>query len=156
MAELIEIRDLTLLAVGAVGPPGERTFMIQAGSSESQLVVVVEKEQVAMLAAEAGQFLDQIARDHPEGHGLVDPADSFLRAPSESLFRARMIGLGYDPDADRVLVELREEAPEDDEESENDEDAEGWVARIYATRAQLRSMIATAADSVLSGRSRWN
>jgi uncharacterized repeat protein (TIGR03847 family) len=156
VAEIVEIRGPDLFAVGAVGPPGKRVFMIQAGNGVDELAVIVEKEQVALLAAEASQFLDHLAEDYPEERQLVDPADSTLSSPPEPLFRARLIGLGFDPDSHLVLVELREEAPEDDEEAENPEDVEGWIARVFATRAQLRALIGIGVDAVLSGRTRWN
>jgi uncharacterized repeat protein (TIGR03847 family) len=156
MADLVEIHDVDLLAVGTVGPPGQRVFLIQAANDDQDVAVVVEKEQVALLAAEATQFLDQVAGDFPEEHALVDPTASTLSSPPEPLFRARLIGLGFDPESRRVLVELREEAPEDDEERTVDEDVEGWVVRVFATRAQLRALITIGVDAVLSGRTRWN
>lgn len=156
MAEVVEIRDADLLAVGTVGPPGHRVFLIQAANDSEDVAVIVEKEQVALLAAEATQFLDQLATDFPEERALVDPTASTLSSPPEPLFRARLIGLGFDPASQRVLVELREEVPEDDEEGEQDEDAEGWIARVFATRAQVRALVTIGVDAVLSGRTRWN
>ena len=65
------------------------------------------------------------------------------------LFRARLIGLGFDPERELVLLELREHAEDDDEKRADaddrrrpDEESEGYVARIYATRAQVRAMAA--------------
>lgn len=156
MADIIEIRDVESLGVGTIGRPGERTFMIQATNATDQVVVIVEKEQVAMLVAEASQFLDQVAEEYPEPRAFVDPTASSLSSPGDALFRARLIGLGFDPESGLVLVELREEAPEDDEEEESVEDVEGWIARVFTSRALVRSLIATAADTVLAGRTRWN
>lgn len=160
---MVEIHDLAKLAVGSVGPPGERVFMIEAVGETEHAVVVVEKEQVAMLVSEATQFLDQIAQQYPEERAYVDPVHSVLEHSDDPLFRARMIGLGYDPSTGLVLLELREEASDDDDEDEDyvvDEEApdvhEGWVARAYASRAQLRALIAAGADTVMAGRSRWN
>ena len=42
---------LARLGAGAVGEPGQRAFYIQARSESAQLTVLVEKEQVALLAA---------------------------------------------------------------------------------------------------------
>ena len=55
-----------------------------------------------------------------------------------------------------MLIELRERADdegEDPTEAGVDDDAdEGYVARIYATRAQVRAMAARGAEAVAGGR----
>src|SRR5438445_2962145 len=97
----IELETVDSLGAGAVGDPGEREFYIQARTASAQLTVLVEKEQVALLAAEAVAFLDRIAEDYPE-----DPAENpapvvrqaGLREPAVPLFRARLIGIGFDPE----------------------------------------------------------
>jgi uncharacterized repeat protein (TIGR03847 family) len=67
------------------------------------------------------------------------------------LFRARLIGLGFDTERELVLIELRERSEDDDEDAIDDE-ADGYVARIYATRAQVRAMAARGAEAVAGGR----
>ena len=103
-----------------------------AHRSRRQLTVLVEKEQVALLAAEAVAFLDRIADDYPELPFDVPSTQSVLREPTVPLFRARLIGLGFDPERELVLLELRERA--DDE----DEDAEAEVERRRRRRRGLR------------------
>jgi uncharacterized repeat protein (TIGR03847 family) len=164
MSEIIELDDVDSLGTGAVGTPGKRAFYIQARTENAQLTVLVEKEQVALLATEAVAFLDRIADDYPESPASVPDNDTKLREPTVPLFRARLIGLGFDPERSRVLIELRERAAEDeDDEVEEDEapdllsgdDEEedaGYVARIYATRAQVRAMAARGAEAVAGGR----
>jgi uncharacterized repeat protein (TIGR03847 family) len=164
MAESIELDRVDALGAGAVGEPGQREFFIQARSASTQLTVLVEKEQVALLASEAMSFLDRIAADFPEDE--VDPASPArsggLEEPTVPLFRARLIGLGFDPERELVLLELRERGEPDDREEELDDplDTEGpveleepgWVARIYATRSQVRAMAARGAAAVAAGR----
>jgi uncharacterized repeat protein (TIGR03847 family) len=154
-AEIIELDDVDGLGAGAVGEPGQRAFYIQARTEQTQLTVLVEKEQVALLAAEAVAFLDKIADDYPELPFDIPSTQSVLREPTVPLFRARLIGLGFDPERELVLLELRERA-EDDEEVVDDvgvnEDDEGYVARIYATRAQVRAMAARGIEAVAGGR----
>ena len=175
----IELETVDSLGAGAVGDPGEREFFLQARTESAQLTVLVEKEQVALLATEAVAFLDRIAEDYPEGPSDV-PApvvpQAGLREPTVPLFRARLIGLGFDPEREMVLIELREQSSEDEEEGEalaspaeaypvpelpdagtavadpTDEDEEGYVARIYATRGQVRAMAAKGAEAVAAGR----
>jgi uncharacterized repeat protein (TIGR03847 family) len=175
----IELETVDSLGAGAVGDPGEREFFLQARTESAQLTVLVEKEQVALLATEAVAFLDRIAEDYPEEPTEPrEPAvrQAGLREPTVPLFRARLIGLGFDPEREMVLIELRERSSEDEEEGEappsqaedatpelpdlpdvavvdpTDEEEEGYVARIYATRGQVRAMAAKGAEAVAAGR----
>ena len=157
MPDPIELDSIDALGTGAVGEPGQRAFYIQARSESAQLTVLVEKEQVALLATEAVAFLDRIADQYPEDLITLPEAVAELREPTVPLFRARMIGLGFDPERELVLIELREHSEDDDEEeAEDDEPAaeheEGYIARIYATRPQVRAMAAHGAGVVAAGR----
>jgi uncharacterized repeat protein (TIGR03847 family) len=147
-AEIIELDDVDGLGAGAVGEPGARAFYIQARTEHTQLTVLVEKEQVGLLATEAVAFLDKIADTYPELPFELPPTQSSLREPTVPLFRARLIGIGFDPERELVLLELRERSEEEDDES----DDEGYVARIHATRAQVRAMAARGAEAVAGGR----
>jgi uncharacterized repeat protein (TIGR03847 family) len=161
MDNVIELDSVDTLGAGAIGAPGERVFYIQADKADARLTVVVEKEQVALLAAEAVAFLDRIGLEYPEEPGessTLHPSAAQVTEPAVPLFRARMIGLGFEPDRRLVLLELRERAEDDDEDGDGEsliEDAlpeEGYVARIFATRAQVRAMAARGAEAVTGGR----
>ena len=156
----IELEDVEALGAGAVGEPGARAFYLQARSSTSQLTVLVEKEQIALLATEAVAFLDRLAEEYPEVAVSLPEAVADLQEPTVPLFRARLIGLGFDPERELVLIELRENpASDDDDQADDDQtdddvvdDEEGYVARIYATRPQVRAMAARGATVVGAGR----
>ncbi len=154
----IELDSVDGLCTGAVGEPGQRAFYLQARKESAQLTVLVEKEQVALLASEAVAFLDRIADEYPEDGITLPAADADLREPTVPLFRARLIGLGFDPERELVLIELRERSAEEDEEDNEEapapaaEDEEGFVARVYATRPQVRAMVAQGAAVVAAGR----
>jgi uncharacterized repeat protein (TIGR03847 family) len=156
MPDPIELDSIDALGAGAVGEPGQRAFYIQARSESAQLTVLVEKEQVALLASEAVAFLDRIADQYPEDLIALPETVAELHEPTVPLFRARMIGLGFDPERELVLIELREHSDDDDEEEGDDapavEHEEGYVARIYATRPQVRAMAAHGAGAVAAGR----
>jgi uncharacterized repeat protein (TIGR03847 family) len=164
MGEIIELEDVDGLGAGSVGEPGKRAFYIQARTENAQLTVLVEKEQVALLATEAVAFLDRIAGDYPEIPISVPDNQTQLHEPTVPLFRARLIGLGYDPERELVLLELRERAADEDDDEDDDPvsdalsdavtdgDDPGYVARIYATRAQVRAMAARGAEAVTGGR----
>jgi uncharacterized repeat protein (TIGR03847 family) len=151
-AEIIELDDVDALGTGAVGAPGQRAFYIQARTEHTQLTVLVEKEQVDLLSTEAVAFLDKIADKYPELPFDLPQTQSTLREPTVPLFRARLIGLGFDPERELVLLELRERSEEEEEVADETEDDEGYVARIYATRAQVRAMAARGAEAVAGGR----
>ncbi len=72
----------------------------------------------------------------------------------EPLFRARLIGIGYDTERHLVLIELREDAAEEDDEDPPPppDEAEGRIARLYATRAQIRLMMRNGVAAVEGGR----
>jgi uncharacterized repeat protein (TIGR03847 family) len=140
--------------------PGERAFYIQARNDAAQLTVLVEKEQIALLATEAVAFLDRIADEYPEDPVMLPPTVAALQEPTVPLFRARLIGLGFDPERELVLIELREKTTSDDEDEDDepddvtleDDDGEGYIARLYATRPQVRAMAARGAEAVAAGR----
>ena len=150
---LIEFDPVDDIGAGAFGQPGERTFVIQARKGEAVLSVLVEKEQVRLLAAEANQFLDRLAEEDPEEPaGATDDAGGSI-TEDEPLFRARLIGIGYDPERHLVLIELRETASDDEEETPPPPDeSEGTVARLYATRPQIRAMARNGVAAVEAGR----
>jgi uncharacterized repeat protein (TIGR03847 family) len=158
MGEPIELDSVDSLAAGAVGEPGARAFYIQARREAAQLTVLVEKQQIALLAAEATAFLDRVSADFPDAPvPNMGTVDATITEPAVPLFRARMIGLGYDPERAMVLIELRERGAEDEDEdvdvsAESDEEDEGFVARLYATPAQVRAMCEFGAAAVAAGR----
>jgi uncharacterized repeat protein (TIGR03847 family) len=160
MMDEIELEDIEGLGAGAVGEPGQRAFYVQARTAATQLTVLVEKEQVALLATEAVAFLDRLADEYPEEPISLPETSAELREPTVPLFRARLIGLGFDPERELVLIELRERSTDDDEDDEDDTPVEtvdgdeepGYVARIYATRPQVRAMAARGAAVVEAGR----
>jgi uncharacterized repeat protein (TIGR03847 family) len=163
MADPIELDPVDALGAGAVGEPGQRAFYLQARKERAQLTVLVEKEQIALLATEAVAFLDRIADEYPEEGIRLPTSVAELQEPTVPLFRARLIGLGFDPERELVLIELRERSS-DDEDDETDEPVEevavpsaddeedGFVARLYATRSQVRAMAARGAAAVTAGR----
>lgn len=155
MSREVELDGVDTLGAGAIGEPGSRAFYIQADKADARLTVLVEKEQVALLAAEALAFLDRLATDYPEAQTppALGVGAAEVSEPAVPLFRARMIGLGFEPDRELVLIELREQAAEGPEPPEPPaDDEEGFVARIFATRAQVRAMAARGAEAVAGGR----
>ena len=117
---------------GTVGQPGQRTFFLQARKAGQVVSVVLEKVQVAVLAERLDALLDEL-----ESHGVADapavaetPIDvEPLDEPINEAFRATTLTLGWDPDAERVLVEARADPVEvelelEDDDVEDDDDAD--------------------------------
>jgi uncharacterized repeat protein (TIGR03847 family) len=154
MTDLIEFDPVDDIAAGAFGRPGERTFVIQARKGAAVLSVLVEKEQVRLLALEAAQFLDRIAAEEPEELPTALEVGAGTVSAVEPLFRARLIGIGYDAERGLVLIELREDAAEEDDEDPPPppDETEGRIARLYATRAQIRVMMRNGVTAVEGGR----
>jgi uncharacterized repeat protein (TIGR03847 family) len=114
---------------GTIGQPGSRTFFLQARRSGQVVSVVLEKVQVAVLAERLGVLLDELEERGIAAAGNASADDQPLDEPINEAFRATTLTLGWDGDAERILVEARaetqDEADEDDaEEEEDDEDAD--------------------------------
>ena len=152
MPDPIELDPVDRLAAGAVGQPGSRAFYVQALRGGSQLTVLVEKQQVELLAREAVAFLDRLADNYPEDGLRLPDSAAELREPTVPLFRARLIGLGFDPERELVLIELREHGDDEGDDPAGPASEDGFVARLYATRSQVRAMAARGLDVVAGGR----
>lgn len=154
MTEYIEFDPVDSIVAGAQGQPGERQFLIQAERGDAALSILVEKEQVAVLSARLVQLLSELEEHYPDDDELAGAEIPDLRQ-DEPLFRARMMRLGYDVGRGLVVLDLFEDANEEIEEAEIDDplpDDIGHVARLYATRAQMRAVAARGAEAVASGR----
>lgn len=97
---------------GTVGPPGGRTFFLQA-SGEGRLVSVsLEKLQVSVLADRVNDLLDSHAgatATEPIGTGDTDP----LTTPIEDEFRVDTLSLAWDAERSCVVIECHDADPEE-------------------------------------------
>src|SRR6476619_7211368 len=97
---------------GTVGPPGQRTFFLQARSGARVVSVSLEKQQVQALAERIDELLDEIMASTlseamipavaPLGLDDSDP----LEQPIEEEFRAGTMTLSWDPTDERVVLEV--------------------------------------------------
>jgi uncharacterized repeat protein (TIGR03847 family) len=145
---------------GTVGQPGERTFYLQATGSGRTVSVALEKVQVAILADRLGELLEEVRRrgvaDVPATapRELEDTAP--LDAPIEEEFRVGSMGLAWDGEDDRVVVEAlaqpdTEAQPVEVEPlSDAEEGPDALRVRISADAA--RAFIARAERVVAAGR----
>jgi uncharacterized repeat protein (TIGR03847 family) len=148
-----ELDPVTRLTTDAVGVPGQRTFFIQAASGPDQVTLLVEKEQVRVLAERVIAWLPELAADRPEDPDEVREAETGelgLSEPIQPDFRVGQLALTYDPERDRVVVLATELMPED--EVEEDLAQEPQEVQLWVTRPQLRVMARHGAQVVEQGR----
>jgi uncharacterized repeat protein (TIGR03847 family) len=101
------------LVVGTVGQPGERTFFLQARGGGQLTSVVLEKGQVAVLAEQLDELLDEVVR--ASGGTAAVPAvapvelddTAPLEQPIVEEFRVGALSLGWDADAERVVIQAQ-------------------------------------------------
>ena len=158
---------------GTIGDPGSRTFFLQARDGGRVVSVALEKVQVVVLAERLGDLLGELERrgvapgatesgtvadTFAEGESVGPPDEDPgpLDEPLVEAFRAGSLTLGWDPDAERVLVEARAqdedgEAIDPDEDDDEDEDGPDLL-RVRLTASAARSFVARAARVVASGR----
>jgi uncharacterized repeat protein (TIGR03847 family) len=143
---------------GTVGQPGDRTFYLQASGGGRTVSVALEKVQVQVLADRLGQLLEEVRRRGVGEVPTVVPREledtAPLDAPVEEEFRVSTMGLAWDGEDDRVVVEAL--APADDEEAEVEplSDAEDGpdALRVRITATAARAFIKRAERVVAAGR----
>lgn len=152
---------------GTVGQPGERTFFLQAREGNRITSVVCEKQQVSVLAEHLDKILNEVVR---RSGGDVDvppptaaPQDTQpLDAPITEEFRVGTMTIAWDPNIDRIVIEMFSNVETTEEETETPEPAaeselspeeeadEVFVVRI--TAAYAREFVARSQALIAAGR----
>ena len=147
--------------VGTVGPPGGRTFFLQARGGARVLTVALEKQQVSMLAERVDELLDEVLRRSGGAAPVpaIAPADTEdarpLDIPIEEEFRVGTMSLAWDGDSERVVIECFEAAPEAADVPELDEpesEVSGALLRVLLNGATARAFAKRALAVVAAGR----
>ena len=128
--------------MGTIGAPGQRVFYLQAGVTGTLVSLKLEKQQVAALAEYLAGALREIS-DDPDA--IIPEADIGLIEPVEAEWTVGDIGIGYDEDADRMLVMATEMPSQDDPD-------DPATARFRITQSQVAGFVARARQVVASGR----
>ncbi|MGC8878084.1 MAG: DUF3090 family protein [Anaerolineae bacterium] len=137
------------ITVDALGRPGERVFLLQASEGNSTFTFKIEKQQAAVLALSIDRMLEELAQRFPrEISKLEEPlsSDLMLREPFEISFVVGQMGMGYDQSEDALVLVLQELMVE--EETERD----AQVARIWASRAQMKALSHQIKEVISRGR----
>ena len=146
MSVFDEFEDVDAFTTGAIGQPGDRTFYLQARHGRQRVAVKCEKQQVNAIV----QHLERVLKDLPPPENKPVAGALELALPVEQVFVLGPIGLGYDRNSDRLIVQL-EEVAAFDEDGDEVEGRDGHI-RLYVTRAQAASFCEHANKIVAAGR----
>jgi uncharacterized repeat protein (TIGR03847 family) len=149
-------------ATGTVGEPGNRAFFLQARDGRRVISVGLEKAQVAVLADRLGKLLVELDRrgiveDPPTP---IEPDERPLDEPLNEAFRATTLTLGWDGEAERILIEARAQGEDDEEtgpeesiiEVEDDDEQGPDLLRVRLTAEAARSFVERAFRVIRAGR----
>ncbi len=154
MARAIHVfRTPDRFVAGTVGQPGNRTFYLQAVHDKRVISVILEKQQVAVLAERIAALLLEINRRF----GTPIPPEtevedlSPLVTPVDAEFRVGTMGLGWDSEAQTVVVELLAVSDTEFDASVVLDDAEDGpdAVRVFLTPESARQF-ATRSNRVIS------
>lgn len=91
---------------GSVGPPGQRTFFVQATDGARRTTVSLEKEQVRLLGTSLVQLIDEVApREGSEEAAAAYLDNAPLDAPFDDDFRVQRLSIAWQAERERVVIE---------------------------------------------------
>jgi uncharacterized repeat protein (TIGR03847 family) len=158
----MDLEHVDRITAGAVGEPGERTFYLQARTGAELVTLILEKQQVELLSASILDILSRVGKETGEG---PSEEELELEEPLEPVWRVGRLSIGYEEERDRMVLEVEELVPEDEDEEEGDEGAvetEGVLPdlpepdriRMWATREQMLALSRQGAAVAGAGRPR--
>jgi uncharacterized repeat protein (TIGR03847 family) len=155
----MDLGPVDRITADAVGEPGSRTFYIQARAGDELVTVIVEKQQVQLLAASVLELLEETeALEAALGETTMD-----LEEPLDPRWRAGRLSIGFDQDRDLFLLEVEELLPESDDLEPDDPRTlladeggeagpEAEAIRIWASPAQMLALSRHGAAVAARGR----
>lgn len=149
---------------GAIGPPGQRTFFIQASGDGTVVSVSLEKEQVRLLGESLAELLDEVAGtegSEAAAEAFIDNAP--LDTPFDDDFRVQRLAVAWDAGQRRVILEAHDRPDAQDlaELTAADPDAEASFAwsglppqslRVVLEPARARAFAQRCIASLAGGR----
>ncbi len=137
MSDDLDLGAPDLFTVMAIGPVGQRVFLLHCVQGPTVLTVKVEKQQVAVLASYLARTVRELGRPG-------ELPDLELELDLEPAWVVGTIGVSYEEETDRLVVVI--------EEITEDEDEEGTAARISLTKEQAAAFAIRATQLVEAGR----
>jgi uncharacterized repeat protein (TIGR03847 family) len=117
----MDLGPVDRITTDAIGEPGARVFYIQARAGLELVTVIVEKQQVQLLAASVLELLED-APDTTTGTealpntGTGAGASAMgLEEPLDPRWRAGRLSIGFDQDRDLFVLEVEEFRPDLDD-----------------------------------------
>ena len=145
MSESFEFEKPDFFTAGAVGKPGERVFHLQAREAGRLITLKCEKEQVRALA----EYLSGLTTKLGAPKGKV-PTDLDLLPFAEPAWIVAALGVGYDEEHERIIVDAHELFEEEEEGQRAGE--EPASARMRITREQAQAFVERAKELMQGGR----
>jgi len=145
MSESFEFERPDFFTAGAVGKPGERVFYLQAREAGRLITLKCEKEQVRAL----GGYLSSLITKLGAPKGKV-PAEMDLLPFAEPAWIVASMGVGYDEEHERIIVDAHELFEEEEEGQRAGE--EPASARVRITREQAQAFAGRAKELMKAGR----
>lgn len=144
---IADYNPVSRITIDAVGPPGQRVFLLQASQGSSMITLKLEKEQARALAASITELLEDLDEKYPRAQSKLDEplsSDLMLQEPMEPTFVVGQIGLGYERGQDMVVLVVQE--------IQTDEQQDLATARFWATRPQMEALSDHTLEVVEQGR----
>lgn len=127
---------------GTVGPPGQRTFFLQASGGRRLSSVSCEKEQIAVLGERLNDLLDEFSGTPVEATVGTLPEDNEpLATPIEDEFRVVALSLAWDPERQVIVIECHDS---DVEGAESESSEALGTSESSGSEGSERSAAATA------------
>lgn len=146
MSDSFELRAPARFLAATEGPPGQRTFLLQAVDHDQVVTLKVEKQQVAALCEYLGGILADLPAPEP-----LDDDDPDLVEPAVPRWVVGGLAVAYEQAEDRILLVAEELVVLDDDVVEDLLDTPA-TARFHLTRAQVARFIEQGEALVRAGR----
>jgi uncharacterized repeat protein (TIGR03847 family) len=144
MTVFFQFEEVDSFVAGVIGEPGQRTFFLQLRHGETLVTMKCEKQQVAAIA----EHFEGVLADLPSSsEGADSPGEGLLPLflPTDDVqFVLGPIGLAFDRESDRFVVQLEELPPDDDTEPSS--------VRALLTAGQVERFCQIAQRLVAAGR----
>jgi uncharacterized repeat protein (TIGR03847 family) len=161
----MDLGPVDRITTDAVGEPGARVFYIQARAGVELVTVIVEKQQVQLLAASVLELLEDVPGSELDAalpsavEAATEGSAMALEEPIDPRWRAGRLSIGFDQDRDLFLLEVEEFRPDVEELDEDDPrtlmpepGSEPESIRIWASPAQMLALSRQGADVAARGR----
>ena len=164
----MDLGPVDRITADAIGEPGSRVFYIQARAGVELVTVVVEKQQVQLLAASVLELLEDAPSAElvtelgtgPAGAPAPEGSAMALEQPIDPRWRAGRLSIGFDQDRDLFLLEVEEFRPDPEDLDEDDPrsmltaevGAGPESIRIWASPAQMLALSRHGAEVAARGR----